>query len=108
MATLYQLHTPMDQLKHGVSEIARLWRHGDSILLLGSTAAYIDWLMAYLADSTIQQVAGIYALKGDLEQLNDSAVGYLNLTNITKLLTDPEWVQLTQSADFDKVITIAL
>ena len=108
MATLYQLHTPMDQLKHGVNEIARLWRHGDSIFLLGSTIAYIDWLMAYLADSDIQQVAGIYALDQDLNQLADSAVGYLNLTSITKLLTDQDWVQLTQSADFDKVITIAL
>lgn len=106
MATLYQLHCPMDQLKHGVDQMAKLWQRGDSILLLGSCACYIDWLSAYLADAPITDVTAIYALKEDIDHLADSAVGHLD--SFTQVLSDTDWVNLSQNAQFDKVITIAL
>ena len=109
MATLYQLHSTMDTLRRSTEEMSRTWRKGDSILLLGSTPAFIDWLNAYLNDSDIDGIAGIYALADDIAQLTTNATGKLNLeTKLTAILTDAEWVNLTQSSQFDKVVTIAL
>jgi len=109
MATLYQLHSTMDTLRRSTEEMSRTWRTGDSILLLGSTPAFIDWLNAYLNDSDIDGIAGIYALADDIAQLTANTTGKLNLeTKLTAILTDAEWVDLTQSSQFDKVVTIAL
>ncbi|MGB2081878.1 MAG: hypothetical protein ACPHVJ_02925 [Psychrobacter sp.] len=109
MATLYQLHSTMDTLRRSTEEMSRTWRTGDSILLLGSTPAFIDWLNAYLNDSDIDGIAGIYALADDIAQLTANTTGKLNLeTKLTAILTDAEWVNLTQSSQFDKVVTIAL
>ena len=109
MATLYQLHSTMDTLRRSTEEMSRTWRKGDSILLLGSTPAFIDWLNAYLNDSDIDGIAGIYALADDIAQLTANTTGKLNLeTKLTAILTDAEWVELTQSSQFDKVVTIAL
>ncbi|WP_201547300.1 hypothetical protein [Psychrobacter sp. Pi2-1] len=109
MATLYQLHSTMDTLRRSTEEMSRTWRTGDSILLLGSTPAFIDWLNAYLNDSDIDGIAGIYALADDIAQLTENTTGKLNLeTKLTAILTDAEWVNLTQSSQFDKVVTIAL
>ncbi|MGE6440647.1 hypothetical protein ACQKC9_03665 [Psychrobacter sp. NPDC078409] len=109
MATLYQLHSTMATLRRSTEEMSRTWRTGDSILLLGSTPAFIDWLNAYLNDSDIDGIAGIYALADDIEQLTTNTTGKLNLeTKLTAILTDAEWVNLTQSSQFDKVVTIAL
>jgi len=109
MATLYQLHSTMDTLRRSTEEMSRTWRTGDSILLLGSTPAFLDWFNAYLNDSDIDGIAGMYALADDIAQLTPNTTGKLNLeTKLTAILTDAEWVNLTQSSQFDKVVTIAL
>ena len=109
MATLYQLHSSMDTLRRSTEEMSRTWRTGDSIILLGATTAFIDWLNAYLNDSEIEGIAAIYALTDDVAQLTASTTGTLNLeTKLTDILTDEAWVNLTQDSQFDKVVTIAL
>ena len=109
MATLYQLHSTMDTLRRSAEEMSRTWRTGDSIILLGTTAAFIDWLNAYLNDSEIDGIAGIYALADDVAQLTANTTGKLDLqTKLTSILTDEQWVDLSQDSQFDKVVTIAL
>jgi tRNA 2-thiouridine synthesizing protein B len=109
MATLYQLHSSMDTLRRSTNELALTWRAGDSILLLGTTVAFIDWLDAYLGDGDIKGITAIYALADDVAQLSSNTTAKLNLNaKLTGILTDDEWVTLTQNAQFDKVVTIAL
>ena len=109
MATLYQLHSTMDSLRRSTEQMSRTWRAGDSIILLGSTVAFIDWLNAYLNDSEIDSIAGIYALADDVAQLTANTTGKLDLqTKLTRILTDEQWVDLSQDSQFDKVVTIAL
>ena len=127
MATLYQLHSTMDTLRRSTEQMSLTWRPGDSILLLGTTVAFIDWLNAYLGDIEeieIEDIAGIYALTEDVAQLNQNTTAKLNLsTKLTAILSDSEWVTMTQDTNinqaniddadvnnikFDKVITIAL
>lgn len=114
MATLYQLHSKLDTLRHSVEEMSHTWCKGDSIVLLGTTIAFIDWFDAYLGDSEIQGITGIYALADDVAQLTINTRAKLNLeAKLTGLLTDTEWVNLTQNtnvnnAGFDKIVTIAL
>ena len=112
MATLYQLHSAMDTLSRNTEEMAITWQAGDSILLLGATVAFIEWLTAYLEENDIQGIMGLYALVDDVAQLAPNTTAQLNLnTKLTGLLTDQEWVEMTQNnnageAQFDKVITI--
>lgn len=109
MATLYQLHSTMDRLRRSTEEMALTWRAGDSIILLGATVAFIEWLHAYLSDSEIEGIASIYALAEDVAQLSDNTTAKLNLNaKLTGVLTDNEWVIMTQDPQFDKVVTIAL
>lgn len=117
MATLYQLHCSMDTLRRSTEQMASTWRAGDSIILLGSTVAFIDWFNAYLGDLEsieIEDIAAIYALAEDVAQLSVDTTAKLNLTTkLTAILSDDEWVALTQNthandAKFDKVVTIAL
>lgn len=109
MATLYQLHSTMDTLRRNIEEMSRTWCTGDNIVLLGTTAAFIDWFNAYVADSEIQDIAGIYALADDVAQLTPNTSAKLNLNaKLSGILTDIEWVRLTQDPQFDKVVTIAL
>ena len=117
MATLYQLHCTMDTLRRSTEQMASTWRAGDSIILLGSTVAFIDWFNAYLGDLEnieIEDIAAIYALSEDVAQLSDDTTAKLNLTSkLTAILSDSEWVAMTQNthangAKFDKVVTIAL
>lgn len=109
MATLYQLHSTMDTLTRCTEEMSRTWRTGDSVILLGSTVAFIDWFNAYLGDSDMQGIAAIYALAEDVAQLTAKTSAKLNLdAKLSGLLTDIEWVNLTQDNQFDKVVTIAL
>ncbi|WP_201594552.1 hypothetical protein [Psychrobacter vallis] len=109
MATLYQLQSTMDTLRRNIEEMSRTWRAGDSIVLLGTTVAFIDWLNAYVADSEIQDIAGIYALADDVAKLTPNTSAKLNLdAKLSSVLTDIEWVHLTQDPQFDKVVTIAL
>ncbi|MBE0406162.1 hypothetical protein ACT3TI_02125 [Psychrobacter sp. AOP22-C1-22] len=114
MATLYQLHSKIDTLRRSVEEMSRTWCKGDSIVLLGTTVAFIDWFDAYLGDSEIQGITGIYALADDVAQLTTNTRAKLNLeAKLSCILTDSEWVKLTQNANvsnagFDKVVTIAL
>ena len=116
MATLYQLHSSMDTLRRSTEQMTSTWRAGDSIILLGTTVAFIDWFNAYLEDLEdieTKEVAAIYALAEDVT-LNDNTVAKLNLSaKLTAILSDDEWVALTQNthtngATFDKVVTIAL
>ena len=117
MATLYQLHCSMDTLRRSTEQMASTWCAGDSIILLGTTVAFIDWFNAYLGDLEsieIEDIAAIYALAEDVAQLSVDTTAKLNLTTkLTAILSDDEWVALTQnthanSAKFDKVVTIAL
>lgn len=109
MATLYQLHSSMDTLKTTTEQMALTWCEGDSIVLLGSTVAFIDWLKAYLNEDDIAGITSIYGLAEDVNQLSDISVSQLKLsTKLTAVLSDVEWVQMTQSDQFDKVVTIAL
>ncbi|TXD97921.1 hypothetical protein ES754_02900 [Psychrobacter frigidicola] len=115
MATLYQIHSTMDTLRRSTHEMALTWRAGDSILLLGSTAAFIDWLNAYINDvdmengTVIKDIAGIYVLAEDVAKLSHETTAQLKINNkVTAVLTDSEWVTLTQDTRFDKVVTIAL
>ena len=117
MATLYQLHCTMDTLRRSTEQMVSTWRAGDSIILLGSTVAFIDWFNAYLGDLEnieIEDIAAIYALSEDVAQLSDDTTAKLNLTSkLTAILSDSEWVAMTQNthangAKFDKVVTIAL
>ena len=117
MATLYQLHCTMDTLRRSTEQMASTWRAGDSIILLGATVAFIDWFNAYLGDLEnieIEDIAAIYALTEDVAQLSDDTTAKLNLpTKLTSILSDSEWVALTQNTltdgtNFDKVVTIAL
>ncbi|WLP95673.1 hypothetical protein [Psychrobacter sp. M13] len=109
MATLYQLHSTMDTLRSATVEMAMTWRAGDSIILLGSTVAFIDWLNAYLNDADIEDIKAIYALADDVAALGVNTTAKLSLSaKLKALLTDNEWVALTQDDAFDKVVTIAL
>lgn len=109
MATLYQLHSPMDTLRRCTVEMARTWRSGDSIILLGTTVAFIDWLKAYIDETDIEDIAAIYGLISDVTALGDNAVPALKLDGkLTALLTDSDWVALTCDPQFDKIVTIAL
>lgn len=109
MATLYQLYSSMDKLRRSANEIGKTWRAGDSIILLGSTAAFIDWFNAYINETDIEGISNIYALAADVAGLGDKAIAQLKLeSKISALLSDSEWVKLTQDAQFDKVVTIAL
>ena len=109
MATLYQLHSTMDMLRRSTSEMALTWRAGDSIVLLGATVAFVDWLNAYLGDSDIKGIKAIYALADDVAELGVNTSAKLNLNaRLTAVLTDKEWVNLTQDDEFDKIVTIAL
>ncbi len=109
MATLYQLHSTMDKLRRSTEEMALTWRAGDNIILLGTTVAFIEWLNAYLSDSDIEGIVGIYALAEDVAQLSNNTTAKLNLNaKLTGVLNDGEWVTMTQDPQFDKVVTIAL
>ena len=109
MATLYQLQTTMATLRSSTNEMALTWRAGDSIILLGSTVAFIDWLNAYLNDADIEGIKAIYALSDDVAALGENTAVKLSLnTKLTAILTDAQWVELTLNNDFDKVVTIAL
>lgn len=110
MATLYQIHSTMDTLRRCTEEMALTWRHGDSIVLLGATVAFIEWFNAYLSDSDeIQGVVAIYTLADDIAQLSPKTAAMLTKNqSISHVLSDSDWVTLTQSSQFDKVVTIAL
>ena len=109
MATLYQLHSTMDKLRRSTEHIALTWRAGDSILLLGTTVAFIDWLQAYLDDSDIEDITAIYALTDDVNELAQDTQKNLKLDNkVTGILSDNEWVAMTQNDKFDKVVTVNL
>lgn len=108
MATLYQLHSTMDNLRRNTEEMVLSWRTGDSIILLGAAVAFIDWLNAYLSDSDIVGIAGIYALADDVAELSDNTVAKLNLpAKLTDILTDDKWVTMTQDPQFDKIVTVS-
>lgn len=117
MATLYQLHSSMDTLRRATEQMVSTWRAGDSIILLGTTVAFIDWFNAYLGDLEsieIEDITAIYALAEDVAQLSVDTTAKLNLaTKLTAILSDSDWVNMTQNthangATFDKVVTIAL
>ena len=117
MATLYQIYSTMDTLRRSTEQMTLTWHAGDSIILLGTTVAFIDWFNAYLGDLEdieIEDVAAIYALAEDVAQLDKNTVTKLNLGDkLTAILSDGEWVAMTQDTDingakFDKVVTIAL
>lgn len=111
MSTLFQIHSSINTLKPLVKELSVLWKSGDHILLLGEAAGYLDWFKALIDDvnsddeseSEISDIAGWFALSEDINCLNDSAKLHLDLSQMT-LLTDTQWVALTQKVD--RVVTL--
>lgn len=112
MATLYQLHSTIDMLESSAHKIALTWSPGDSIILLGNTVAFIDWLVACLIEIEVEGISAIYALKTDIELLGADIANKLKVnTKLTAILTDSEWVALTQNSTtekFDKIVTVSL
>ena len=114
MSTLYQLHGNLATIKSQIKALEMLWQPFDSILLLGESAAYIDWLDAYIADSEISDVQQLYVLQTDIETLDSKTQQLLNMSGRNcQVLTDEAWVALTLPATatdnlaFDKVVTLA-
>lgn len=130
MSTLYQLHGNLTTLKQHIKTLAMTWQPQDSILLLGETVAYLDWLEAYIADSELPQSAlsRLYLLEADIEALSPTTQQYLNLSSrACQVLSDSDWVALSLSRyetispvltapssqtfetkpQFDKIVTIA-
>lgn len=106
MLTLGQIAA---EVLHLIDQLALSWRSGDSLLLLGTTVAFIDWLKAYLTENQIDGIASLYVLADDIAQLGDNTIAKLALdTKIDEVLSDTDWVNLTQDSQFDKVVTIAL
>ncbi len=111
MSTLFQIHAPMNTLKAMVREIAPLWHSGDSILLMAETTGYITWLKAYIDElnydeelgARIDNIASIYVLEDDVNQLNESARENTDFSKVN-LINDKQWVELTQKVD--RVITL--
>ena len=91
--------------------MAQLWHPGDSILLMADTAAYITWLTVYINDlnndeefeSRIDGIEGIYLLADDIETLNNSAKLNCDFSK-ANVISDKQWVELTQKVD--RVITL--
>ncbi len=117
MSTLFQLHANMSTLKAITKDMAGLWHAGDSVLLLGETVAYLDWFAAYVddinaddeVDNRIVSIHTVYLLTDDINALNDSATLNLDFTAVkpfaVKLLSDTDWVELTQK--MTRVVTLA-
>lgn len=111
MSTLFQINTPMNSLKSVVREMAQLWHPGDSLLLMADSAAYFSWLSLYIEDlnydeefeSRIDGIEGIYVLADDIEALNDSAKLNSDFSKVN-VISDKQWVELTQKVD--RVITL--
>lgn len=129
MSTLYQLHGNLVSLKQHIDTLAITWQPQDSLLLLGETVAYLDWLEAYIADSEMPQttLSRLYVLQSDIDALSPTTKQYLNLSSkACQVLSDNEWVALTLSTyetastdlvnsaphtvdtkpQFDKIVTI--
>ncbi len=109
MSILFQLYSDLDSLKNNLRELAKIWQKGDNVLLLANTAAYIDWVFAYLTEIVPEQdiAASInwYVLKMDVEQLSPITKQNIDFeTYQVKILTDDEWVALTQQVS--KTITL--
>lgn len=119
MSTLYQLHGNLAAIKQQVKALEMLWQPFDSIVLLGETVAYLDWIEAYIADSTINEVRKVYVLQADLDALDSHTQHLLDMSEKRcQIITDDDWVKLTlpiKESDnvtddwqvFDKVVTLA-
>ena len=100
MSTLYQLYGNLASLKQHIKTLAITWQPQDSILLLGETVAYLDWLEAYIADSEMPQttLSRLYVLQSDIDVLSPTTKQYLNLSSRScQVLSDKDWVALTLS-----------
>ncbi|GAA0314020.1 hypothetical protein [Psychrobacter aestuarii] len=109
MATLYQLHTTGAALNDSVAHMASTWQAGDSILLLDASAAYIDWLQMSMNEHDLADCHAFYALEQDINALDAQTLERLKLHDkLTQTLSDSAWVDLTQDAQFQQIISIAL
>ena len=109
MATLYQLHTTGETLDSSVARLAQTWQAGDSMVLLGATIAYIDWLQMRMDEQDLNDCHAMYALEQDISALDEHTRERLKLHDkVTTILSDQAWVALTQDPQFSQVISIAL
>jgi tRNA 2-thiouridine synthesizing protein B len=100
MSTLYQLHGNLTSLKQHIDTLAMTWQPQDSVLLLGETVAYLDWLDAYIADSEMPEMtlSRLYVLQADIDALSLTTQQYLNIASrACQVLSDSDWVALTLS-----------
>lgn len=121
--TLFQLCCDTSHLTQTMHKLTPMWQADDAIILLNNHIAFIDWLSeewllnhTNLANidgqvSTLNILLAVYALQTDIDQLNSIAKSSLmpfiiqaNSNLRLNLLTDAEWVTMTQTAD--KVITL--
>ncbi|WP_227430627.1 hypothetical protein [Psychrobacter sp. I-STPA6b] len=120
MTTLFQFHSTIDRLQDDIYQLATLWRHGDKLLLLGDSIAYIDWIIAYIDEIKINEIdtkeslsnfdidttTALYVRVQDVEQLDNNTVSMLELEKKgIHLLDNQDWVELTLQVD--KVITLS-
>lgn len=109
MSILFQLYNDIDSLKSTLRELTKVWQQGDHVLLLANTAAYIDWIFAYLSElesePDIATSINWYVLKVDVEQLAPTTKQNIDFeSHQVKILTDDEWIALTQQVS--KTITL--
>lgn len=121
--TLFQLCCDTSHLAQTMHKLTQMWQANDAIILLNNHIAFIHWLSeewllnhTNLANidgqvSTLNIPLAVYALQTDINQLNSIAKSSLmpfitqaNSNLRLNLLTDAEWVTMTQTAD--KVITL--
>lgn len=109
MTTLYQLHTDLDRLKAHCHELVELYQAGDGVILLGQSCAYVDWLLAILADIGSDSHSNcqpqLYALHSDVDALSTATRSQLLPHQHLTLISDDDWVGLTLAAD--KVVTLS-
>lgn len=123
--TLFQLCCDTSHLTQTMHKLTQMWQADDAIILLNNHIAFIQWLAeewlpnhtnlanidGQVSKPTLNIPLAVYALQTDINQLNSIAKSSLmpfitqaNSNLRLNLLTDAEWVTMTQTAD--KVITL--
>lgn len=108
--TIFQLHGNLDTLDRLVNELAKFWQEQDAILLLGETVLYTDWLKKQLSHHKLTMTSPFYALQYDFDGLTETSKRLItqtdNMAHSIQLISDDDWVALTQN--YDTVMTIAI
>lgn len=113
MATLFQLHTNIDELQTKLAKLSNMCQKDDHVLLLGKTPIFANWINSHsnTADTSITipqqltQQLNWYALSTDIDDLQNISNQNLQFAGSTiNLLTDKQWIDLAIQAD--KVVSL--